>query len=551
MLLTITSTAPVATDLGFLLHKHPGRVQEFDLAAGRAHVFYPEADERRCTAALLLEVDPIALVRGRRAGAPDAFSLAQYVNDRPYAASSMLAVALGRVFRTALAGRCDARPDLPGRPLPLAIHVPALACRGGAALAERLFAPLGWSVRATAVALDPAIPAWGESRYLDLRLSGEVRLADALNHLYVLLPVLDDAKHYWVGIDEVEKLVRAGQGWLGTHPERRLIAERYLAHRRGLVTTAVGRLAEVDDTEPEVLDNAVPDDEPAEPAGIPPTADTLVATGTLATADTLVAGGTQATAAGTADEASEAVADRQPGLAVQRRNAVLAALRAAGAGRVVDLGCGGGALTGDLLDEPSVTQVLGVDVSHRALEVAARRLRLDRLPEKRRDRVTLIQSSLTYRDTRIAGFDAAVLMEVIEHLDPPRLPALERCVFGYARPGTVVVTTPNAEYNVRYPGLPAGTLRHRDHRFEWTREQFRQWAAGVASRYGYAVRHEPVGPDDPEVGSPTQLAVFTDASDSKAVADMTGGTAETNEASAKTNEASGTTADDEAKGEAA
>jgi 3' terminal RNA ribose 2'-O-methyltransferase Hen1 len=479
VLLTITSTATPATDLGFLLHKHPGRVQEFDVSVGRAHVFYPEAGEQRCTAALLLEVDPIALVRGRRSGAPDAFSLAQYVNDRPYAASSMLAVALGRVFRTALAGRCDARPDLPDRPLPLDIHVPALACAGGSAMAERLFAPLGWSVRATPVPLDPTVPAWGESRYVDLRLSGEVRLADALNHLYVLLPVLDGAKHYWVGVDEVEKLVRAGQGWLRTHPERDLIAEGYLAHQRSLVMTAVGRLAEVDDTEPEALDNAVPDGEPARDA-VP-------------------------------DAGITTAAERQPGLAVQRRDAVLAALRAAGAARVVDLGCGEGALTRRLLDEPSVAQVLGVDVSHRALEVAARRLRLDRLSDRQRDRVTLIQSSLTYRDARIAGYDAAVLMEVIEHLDPPRLPALERCVFGHARPRTVVVTTPNVEYNVRYPGLPAGTVRHRDHRFEWTREQFRTWAGGTASRHGYTVRYVPVGPDDPEVGPPTQMAVFDDS----------------------------------------
>ena len=149
MLLTITLTEPPATDLGFLLHKHPDRTQSFDVSAGQAHVFYPEAGERRCTAALLLEIDPIALVRGHRrsgAGGPDAFSLAEYVNDRPYAASSMLAVALGKVFRTAMTGRCDARPELAGRPLPLEISIPALSCRGGTDLAGRLLRPLGWDV---------------------------------------------------------------------------------------------------------------------------------------------------------------------------------------------------------------------------------------------------------------------------------------------------------------------------------------------------------------------------------------------------------------------
>ena len=187
-------------------------------------MFYPEASAARCTAALLLEVDPVALVRGRRSGGPAAFSLTQYVNDRPYAASSLLAVALSRVFRTAMTGRCDARPELAAVPMPLEIHVPALPCRGGAAVATRLFAPLGWSVEASAVPLDPQLPAWGDSHFLDLRLRGAVRLADALNHLYVLLPVLDDAKHYWVTTDEVDKLVRAGEGWLHTHPERELIS---------------------------------------------------------------------------------------------------------------------------------------------------------------------------------------------------------------------------------------------------------------------------------------------------------------------------------------
>jgi 3' terminal RNA ribose 2'-O-methyltransferase Hen1 len=466
MLLTITSTAAPATDLGFLLHKHPGKAQSFDVSVGQAHVFYPEAGENRCTAALLLEVDPIALVRGRRSAGPDAFSLAQYVNARPYAASSMMAVALARVFRTAMAGRCDTRPELAAATLPLEIAIPALPSQGGAEVAQRLFGPLGWTVEATPVPLDPLIPHWGDSRYVGLRLAGQVRLADALSHLYVLLPVLDNAKHYWVSTDEVDKLIRAGGGWLGRHPDRDLITRRYLAHRRELVLTAVGRLAEADDTEPGTLDNAV-DDGP--------------------------------------DEAPE----RHLSLAQQRSGAVVAVLRAAGAVTVADLGCGAGALVRTLLDEPAFTKILGVDVSHRALEAAAQRLHLDRMPDRRRERVQLLQSSLTYRDDRISGYDAAVLMEVIEHIDPPRLGAMEQAVFGSARPATVVVTTPNAEHNVRFTDLPPGSMRHRDHRFEWTRPQFRGWAGAVAARYGYAVRYLPVGTDDPEVGPPTQMAVFS------------------------------------------
>ena len=465
MFLTITSTASTATDLGFLLHKHPGKVQSFDVAVGRAHVFYPEATDIRCTVALLLEVDPVGLVRGKRFGGSDAFSLAQYVNDRPYAASSMVAVALGKVFRTAMAGRCDARPELPEQALPLEIHIPALPARGGVEVVERVFGPLGWSVQAVPIPLDPAIPEWGESRYVDLRLTGQLRLADALNHLYVLLPVLDNAKHYWVSSDEVDKLIRAGDGWLSTHPDRELITRRYLAHKRELVLGAVGRLAELDDAEPEALDNAVPEevDEPERP--VP--------------------------------------------LVEHRKAAVLAALKRSGAKRVVDVGCGEGALLKLLAADTSFTEVVGTDVSHRALEIAQRRLRLDRMGDRQRERITVFQSSVTYRDARIAGYDAIVLMEVVEHVDVPRLGALEASVFGAARPQTIVVTTPNVEHNVRYETLSAGSMRHADHRFEWSRLEFSGWAERVASTYGYTVAFVAIGTDDAEVGAPTQMAVFT------------------------------------------
>src|SRR5215472_9611110 len=187
MLLTVTLTArpPVlaATDLGFLLHKNPARAQSFEVSTGTAHVFYPEATASRCTAALLLEVDPVALVRGRQGPSGDGFSLGQYVNDRPYAASSMLAVALARVFKTAMTGRCEARPDLAASAIPLEVHVPVLPCRGGPELARELFEPLGWRVSAAPIALDETFPGWGDSRYVDLRLTGTLRLAEALNHL--------------------------------------------------------------------------------------------------------------------------------------------------------------------------------------------------------------------------------------------------------------------------------------------------------------------------------------------------------------------------------
>jgi len=486
--LTITSTAPDATDLGYLLHKHPERVQSFDLPVGMAHVFYPEATDDRCTVALLLEIDPIELVRGKRFGA-DGFALSQYVNDRPYAASSMLAVALGRVFGTALRAECTARPALVTVPLPLTVRIPAVPCSGGAELAGALFGPLGWSVRARTEPLDPEITGlggtgWGDSRYVDLTLTGTGTVADALSHLYVLLPVLDGAKHYWVGGDEVDKLMARAGSWLRAHPQRELIAARYLAHQRSYIADVGERLAALDDAAPGGDIDANPD------------------IGTDADSDA------DAHAAEAAGACAETLARPAENLAQQRRSAVIAALKEADAHRIVDLGCGEGALLRELLTDPDFTEIVGVDVSAGELERAARRVNLDRLPDRQRARISLLQSSATYRDRRLEGYDAVVLMEVIEHLDIDRLPALERCVFRRARPDVVIITTPNAEYNVRYAGLAPGTMRHPDHRFEWTRAEFVGWAAAVAAQYGYRVEHRPVGELDSELGPPTQLALL-------------------------------------------
>ena len=300
--------------------------------------------------------------------------------------------------------------------------------------------------------------------------SEALTLAEALRHLYVLLPVLDDAKHYWVAPDEVDKLLRVGEGWLPGHPEQRLITSRYLSRRWALTRQATERLelvrlAETDDSKIEEIDNAV--------------------------------------------EAETEAEEKPTPLAVRRREAIVTALRQSGAARVLDLGCGQGQLVQTLLKDPAFTEIVGVDVSMRALTIASRRLKLDRMGERQASRVQLFQGSLAYTDVRLKGYDAAVLSEVIEHLDLPRLPALEYAVFGSARPRTVLVTTPNVEYNVRWESLPAGHVRHGDHRFEWTRAEFRAWAEAVAERHGYGVAFEPVGPDDPEVGPPTQMAVFT------------------------------------------
>jgi 3' terminal RNA ribose 2'-O-methyltransferase Hen1 len=467
VLLTIShsSDAPAehpASDLGYVLHKHPDHVRSVPLTFGQARVFWPSASADEATVALLVDVDPVALVRKARG---EQGSLAQYVNDRPYTTSSFTSVALSRVFGSAMAGSSAERPDLAARPLALRVHAPVVPCRGGEDVLRRLFEPLGYAVGATALALDPQHPDWGTSRYLDVTLTGEQRVADLLTHLYVLLPVLDDDKHYWVSPDEIDKLLAKGGAWLAAHPERDLIVRRYLRHRSHLTAEAIRRLVEEQDDDPDAV--------------------------------------------AAEHDAEEAVVEKTISLNQRRLDAVALAVKTCGARSVVDLGCGEGRLLGVLLRDGQLARVAGMDVSHRALTAAARRLRLDTMPERHRARIELFQGSLTYRDKRLAGFDAATLIEVVEHLDPPRLDALERVVFGAAACPTIIVTTPNREYNVRWETLPAGTLRHRDHRFEWTRAELAAWADAVAARHGYQVTYAPIGDDDPEVGPPTQMAVFS------------------------------------------
>ena len=464
MLLTITTTHQPATDLGYLLHKNPARLHSFPLSFGEAHVFYPEATPERCTAALLLDVDPVGLVRNRRGPAGEGGTLDQYVNDRPYVASSFLSVAISRVLASAMGGRSKHRPELADTKLPFQARISVLPCRGGENFLRRLFEPLGYQVEAERHALDNNFPEWGASSYFTVTLTGEVRLQDLLTHIYVLVPVLDNEKHYWVGDDEVEKLLRHGSGWLSSHPEKEEITRRYLKYRRDLARDALARLTEEE----------APDADATEAIH---------------------------------DSEEEAV-ERKLNLNEQRLNTVVAALKSANAKRVLDLGCGEGKLLHALLADRAFEQIVGVDVSHRSLQIAQERLRLERLPDRQRERLKLMHGSLMYRDKRLANFDAAAVIEVIEHLDQPRLAAFERVLFEFAKPETVVLTTPNVEYNAKFETLPAGKFRHKDHRFEWSRAQFQDWAHSMATRFGYAVRFLPVGPDDSALGAPTQMAIF-------------------------------------------
>jgi len=443
VLLNLKSHCP---ELGFLLHKHPAKVHTKETNFGQVHVLYPNPTE----ALLLLEIDPLALTKR---GGGHAFALKPYVNDRCYVASSFLSVALNQMFRTAMAGRCNKKPELVEKPLNLEVFLPALPSRGGAHLLHRLFEPLGYEVSAESTPLDPEFPHWGNSVYYETTLKIETPLYKLLRHLYILMPVLDNEKHYWVGQDEVEKLLHKGEEWLGDHPERELIASRYLKHRRSLAREALSAL------DPERLEDKAH---------------------------------------------AEETTERKLGLHQLRLERVTEKLVKSGATRVADLGCGEGKLVRHLLKERQFRKILAMDVALESLQRAERNL--EREHEAKRQRVELLHGSLLYTDQRLHQVDAACLVEVIEHLDQERLARAAHNLFAEIRPQTLIVTTPNREYNAVWENLSGGKFRHPDHRFEWTREEFENWAESV--RGDYEVTIEGVGEEHPEFGCPSQMAVF-------------------------------------------
>ncbi len=461
MLLTITYEGTNTQELGYLLHKNPERSQQFELSYGKAYVFYPEVSDTRTTAALLLDIDPLDLARGK-VGSKDG-GLFDYVNDRPYASTSFMSTAIVRIFGTAMSGRCDKRQELADTPLKLTARIYSLKDNGDTELAKEMFEPLGYTVTAERTKLDDSFPEWGISPYIDLTISGTVKLSELLNHIYVLIPVFDKQKHYYIDEDEIQKLLDHGEGWLAGHPYKEKITRRYFTSRKSYARKALDILLSDEMTETENNDET---------------------------------------------ESTEEKEARTP-LNTQRLETVKNAVLASGASSVIDLGCGECRLTSLLLSEQQIKKVTACDVSVSVLEKAAQRLHLDRMQPYKKNKLTLIQASLTYRDKRFEGHDCACVVEVIEHIEPMRIPAFERSVFEFAAPKTVILTTPNREYNTNYEHMQENALRHGDHRFEWTREEFRAWTEHICEKFGYTCEISGIGDTDEVYGTPTQMGVFT------------------------------------------
>lgn len=455
MILEITTSHQPATDLGYLLHKHPDRLQTVDISGGVAHVFYPVADAQNCTACLVLDINPVELVRNKQANA--AFLQEHYVNDRPYTSNSFLSTAIVKAFGSAINGTCHSHPHLVDTPLPLVAKIASLRIDADLDYIHKLFEPLGYAVSYDILPLDTQFADWGNSRYINLTISNTTTLKDLLSQIHVFILALDEARHYWVSQTDLESLLRRGGTWLNTHPQKEWITRRYLKNLRSFTNEALQRILGKRELE----------------------------------------------------ERAEISDQRQQTLHQRRLQLAFELIKASGAQRVLDVGCGEGKLMKLLLRDGQFKYIAGTDVSFRELEKAKDNLYLQDASPALRERVSLFQSSTTYKDSRFLGFDALALIEVIEHLDLERLSAMRKVIFGIASPTTVVVSTPNAEYNVVFERLAADAFRHDDHRFEWSRAEFADWCASVGNEFGYNVIIRPVGDELPDVGAPSQIAVFT------------------------------------------
>ncbi|WP_196888668.1 3' terminal RNA ribose 2'-O-methyltransferase Hen1 [Aureivirga sp. CE67] len=460
MLLTITAKDENAEEISYLFHKHPDKFQTSEITVGKTHVFYPEVSKEQTTIALMLDIDPIEMVRGKRNLSGKGFSLQQYVNDKPYIASSFLSSAIIKMFSTALNGKCNNKPELVSKKYNFEISISVVSApKGGEKLIHDLFEPLGYSLEIERHILDEKFTNWGESKYYSVTLKNEITVQDLLTHLYVLIPVLDFDKHYYVGEAEVKKLLEKGKNWLPNHPLKDLISNRYFLGFKSLQNKMYQILEE--DSEEE------------------------------------------------SEEISKEEKIRKKTLHQERLDVVLRKMKESNVSSVIDLGCGEGKLLKKLIKEPQFKKITGTDVSFNALSFAKEKIYFDKLNSRQLERISLFQSSLLYKDTRFSGYDAAAIVEVIEHLEESRLEHFEKAIFEHAKPKKIFLTTPNKEYNIKYEGLENGKFRHNDHRFEWTRNEFENWAEKVAEKYNYEVEFFPIGEIDEKVGASSQMGVFS------------------------------------------
>jgi len=458
MILNITTTTFPAKNLGFLLHKNPDNFKSVKLSIGKAHIFYPEASDERTTVSLLLDINPMELAKSKKNIIRKGFSLAQYVNDRPYVASSFMSVALAKAFSTAMNGTCKNKPELVDEKMDFEVEISVLhSPRGGDNLIKRLFLPLGYELEIKKYLLDEKFESWGEANYYTLKLRNKIKLKELLSHLYVLIPVLDNDKHYFVSSAEIEKLLTKGKGWLENHPEMEIIAKRYMIGLKSLSKEVIEKLYEGNESYKNLLNLAKKEKKYLNDIRLDSVFNELV------------------------------------------QNKIYS---------VIDIGCGEGKLIQKLIKSSQFNKIAGMDVSYKELLKAKARMFFDEMAPRQKSRIDLFHGSIVYKDERLRIYQAATVIEVIEHLDEEKLHIFEKVLFEYTNPEFIIITTPNIEFNETYKKINKQDLRHHDHRFEWTREEFQSWSEKLAKKYNYNIEFKNVGESIKDIGSPTQMGIF-------------------------------------------
>ncbi|MFN8672328.1 MAG: 3' terminal RNA ribose 2'-O-methyltransferase Hen1 [Candidatus Sericytochromatia bacterium] len=459
MLLSITCEDKNCQELSWILHKRPDKIQSFPIISGNAYVFYPEYSDNKVKVCLALDIDTINLVRKLRLPVAS-YALQHYVNDKPYTASSFMSSAIANVFSSALNGICKEKPEIVDLILPLEVEISVLKVLGGEALIKRLFEPLGYQIEVESFNLDEDFKNWGKSRYYKIKLKNNITIKELLSHLYVLIPVFDMDKHFYIGTTEVESFLKKGDKWLQIHPEKGAIVRRYFKNLGKYSNLVLNRLNDS-------LENTYQEME------IP-----------------------------------KEIKEKKESLQKIRLNTVLEKLENLYTTSVVDIGCGEGMLLKLLKSKKRFEKICGTDVMYQNLLIAKDKLDLEETTTHRADRIKLFQSSILYKDERLKEYETVCLIEVIEHIEEDRLDSLEEILFGYLNPKYAIISTPNAEYNAVYMPENPTNFRHDDHRFEWNRDQFRQWVNKICEKFSYSAEFFDIGDVHEKLGTPTQAVIF-------------------------------------------
>jgi 3' terminal RNA ribose 2'-O-methyltransferase Hen1 len=443
MQLTIQASGDNVQAISYLLAKNPNNLYERNHKGHLVRLFYSKFTETELEVTIFVTPDPIEMVKNNS----NSYDITHYINDREFAVSSIFCSFIRSALGTALNGQ-PKEEHLKWVNHPFSFNFefgPVVSSLSDEKLMN-LFEPIGYEVTINRPEIEYSFPIKTKSSARYLSIKGMKTLQEGLRHLFVLIPVIDNYKHYFIDEKEIEKLERYGEGWLEQHPLRDLI------YRQALRFKEIYSLVE----------NSSKDEKKVEPV-------------------------------------------KKVRLNELRYEKIVNAVSQMKPRSVVDFGSGEGKLSVQLGFVEGITEILAVEPSESASLKALERF--NKVKNKEKFVIPeLLWGSLFYYDERLKDKDVIILCEVIEHIDETRLPkAMDTLLHDY-QPGALIITTPNREYNELYD--MEEHLRHNDHRFEWTRAEFRQWCTERNYSNDYELLFDGIGEEHPSHGFPTQMCIF-------------------------------------------